>query len=119
MNLQNTEISSRRLELPETLSIEVTTRCNCECCHCFARARSSPPSQLPFEVVKDIIAEGYLIGYRHLHITGGEPLLWPDLFKALDFAFKLQFKTVFLTRMSRIFTNSTKICVNLVSWFIS
>jgi MoaA/NifB/PqqE/SkfB family radical SAM enzyme len=51
---------------------------------------------LPFDLVKEIIVEGHNAGYRHLHITGGEPLLWEGLFEVLDHAFDLGYKTVFL-----------------------
>jgi len=80
----------------QRLGIEVTTRCNISCSHCFARAGNSGPSSLPLELVKEIIAEGYNVGYRHLHITGGEPLLWSNLFEALDYAFDSGYESVFL-----------------------
>jgi MoaA/NifB/PqqE/SkfB family radical SAM enzyme len=82
--------------IKERLSIEVTTHCNIDCSHCFARARNSERSSLPIHLVRDIIYEGYNTGYRHLHITGGEPLLWEGLFEVLDRAFDLGYQTVFL-----------------------
>jgi len=80
----------------ESLSIEVTTHCNSACLHCFVRAGISEPSDLSIDLVKDIISEGYNLDYRHLHITGGEPLLWEGLFETLDYALDLGYKTVFL-----------------------
>lgn len=80
----------------EKLGVEVTTRCNSTCIHCFARATISRYSSLPIDVVKEIIAEGYTVGYRHLHITGGEPLLWEGLFEVLDYAFKKGYETISL-----------------------
>ena len=91
--------------LNNRLSIEVTTRCNIDCTHCFARAGVSKTSSLPLEVAKRIIAEGYHIGYRHLHITGGEPLIWDELFEALDYAFFLGYQTVFLNTNGTLLTN--------------
>lgn len=78
------------------LSIEVTTNCNSPCPHCFARAGISEHSSLPFDLVKVISTEGYNTGYRHFHVTGGEPLLWDGLFDLLDYVFELGYKTVFL-----------------------
>jgi MoaA/NifB/PqqE/SkfB family radical SAM enzyme len=40
--------------------------------------------------------EGYQLGYRHLHITGGEPLLWKGLHEAIDDAFCMGYKSVFM-----------------------
>jgi MoaA/NifB/PqqE/SkfB family radical SAM enzyme len=90
----------------ESLSIEVTNHCKSACRHCFVRARLSEASSLSFEFAKKIIEEGYNIGYRHLHITGGEPLLWQSLFDALDFAFGAGYQTVFLNTNGIFLTES-------------
>jgi MoaA/NifB/PqqE/SkfB family radical SAM enzyme len=87
----------------EKLSIEVTTHCNSACLHCFAHAGISMRSSLSVGLVKEIIAEGYDTGYRHLHITGGEPLLWEGLFEALDYSVGMGYKTVLMN------TNGTPI----------
>ena len=82
--------------IEENLSIEVTTACNSPCPNCFARAGISTHSSLPFDLVKKISTEGYMAGYRHLHVTGGEPLLWDGLFDLLDYVVELGYETVFL-----------------------
>jgi len=82
--------------IEERLGIEVTTHCNISCSHCFARSGVSELSSLAPELVKEILTEGYNIGYRHLHITGGEPLIWKGLFDALDYAYNVGYQTVFL-----------------------
>jgi len=93
-------VSPKKESLPgaihERLGVEVTTRCNIDCAHCFARGGTSSVSTLSIADVREIIAEGYRAGYRHLHITGGEPLLWDGLLEALDYAFAIGYKTVFL-----------------------
>jgi MoaA/NifB/PqqE/SkfB family radical SAM enzyme len=71
----------------ENLSIELTTRCTNECSHCFARTGRVSWPELSFETARDIIEEGFALGYRRLHLTGGEPFLWPriiDLIEAAD-----------------------------------
>jgi MoaA/NifB/PqqE/SkfB family radical SAM enzyme len=80
----------------ESLSIEVTNYCNSACLHCFARAGIVRRSSLSVDLVKGIIAEGHDAGYRHLHITGGEPLLLKGLFETLDYSFDMGYKAVFL-----------------------
>jgi len=86
------------------LSIEVTTHCNIACLHCFARAGISKPSTLPLDLVKGIIAEGYDIGYRRLHLTGGEPLLWKGLWEALDCAFDTGYEVLFMNTNGTLLT---------------
>ncbi len=88
----------------EVLSIEVTTRCNSSCLHCFARSGISRRSSLPVDLVKEIIVEGHDVGYRHLHITGGEPLLWKGLFEALDCGFGVGYETIFMNSNGTLIT---------------
>lgn len=88
----------------EKLAIEVTTCCNGACLHCFAHAGILRRSSLPTGLVKEIIAEGYDAGYRHLHITGGEPLLWKGLFETLDFGFDAGYETIFMNTNGTLIT---------------
>ena len=91
----------------ESLSIEVTTHCNSSCPRCFARAGIAEHSSLSPDLVKEIIREGYTAGYRHLHITGGEPLLWKGLFAVLAFGLKLGYKAIFLNTNGTLFTKDS------------
>jgi MoaA/NifB/PqqE/SkfB family radical SAM enzyme len=50
------------------------------------------------------MAEAYGVGYRHLHITGGEPLLWEGLFEILDFGFSTGYETIFLNTNGTLVT---------------
>jgi MoaA/NifB/PqqE/SkfB family radical SAM enzyme len=88
----------------EELSIEVTNHCNGSCLHCFVRSGLSRPSSLPVDLVKEIMVEGYDAGYRHLHITGGEPLLWEGLFEALDYGFGVGYETIFMNTNGTLIT---------------
>lgn len=90
--------------IEERLGVEVTTRCNIDCSHCFARAGISEPSSLSLGLVREIIDEGYHVGYRHFHITGGEPLLWEGLFEALDYASDTGYQTVFVNTNGTLLT---------------
>jgi MoaA/NifB/PqqE/SkfB family radical SAM enzyme len=92
--------------IEDPLSIEVTTRCNIDCAHCFARAGISERSSLSLELAKEIIDEGYNVGYRHLHFTGGEPLLWEGLIEVLDYAFDVGHQTVFLNTNGTLLSKS-------------
>jgi MoaA/NifB/PqqE/SkfB family radical SAM enzyme len=80
----------------ENLSIEVTTRCTSACRHCFARAGRKNDVELTRKDVEGIITEGIDTGFRYLHLTGGEPLLWPGLFSVMEEALSLGYKGIFL-----------------------
>jgi MoaA/NifB/PqqE/SkfB family radical SAM enzyme len=90
----------------ESLSIEVTNCCNSNCLHCFARAGMLSRSSLSADLVKEIVAEGYDAGYRHLHITGGEPLLWNGLFETLDYCFDRGYEAAFLNTNGTLLTKN-------------
>ena len=88
----------------ENLSIEVTTHCNSACRHCFVRAALSRPSEMSVDLAKDILREGYSLGYRRLHITGGEPLLWKGLFETLDAAFSMGYSRALINTNGTLLT---------------
>jgi len=88
----------------DCLGIEVTTDCNRSCSHCFVRARPTRGASLSPHLVRAIIREGYEAGYRHLHVTGGEPLLWNGLPSIFDYAFSLGYKTGFLNTNGTLLT---------------
>ena len=88
----------------DRLSIEVTTQCNSSCSHCFVRARGPSKSSLSPDLVQTMVREGYEAGYRHLHITGGEPLLWDGLLDIFDYAFALGYQAAFLNTNGTLLT---------------
>jgi len=106
---QNIKEENDKDKYEESLSIEVTNRCNSTCSHCFVRAAISEYSDLSTDLVRKIISEGYRLGYRRLHITGGEPLLWAGLDESLDYAFSLGYEKVFIN------TNGTLLTDGLIS----
>jgi MoaA/NifB/PqqE/SkfB family radical SAM enzyme len=88
----------------DCLSVEVTTHCNSSCSHCFVRARGPRRATLALDLVQTLVGEGYEAGYRHLHVTGGEPLLWDGLPRIFDCAFALGYQTVFLNTNGTLLT---------------
>jgi MoaA/NifB/PqqE/SkfB family radical SAM enzyme len=97
----------------ENLSIEVTTRCTNDCRHCFARAGRENLPELSWVDAQSAVDEAYEIGYRHLHITGGEPLLWPHLFELLDHAAEKGYETCLIN------TNGSLVSSDIANRFAS
>lgn len=112
IDLNNTVALDRSSE--KLLSIEVTSHCNIQCLHCFVNHQMDERVSLSFKVVKSILKEGYDIGYHRLHFTGGEPLLWKDLFKALDYVFYLGYNSVLINTNGTLL--SKEICDELASY---
>jgi MoaA/NifB/PqqE/SkfB family radical SAM enzyme len=91
---------------PALLGVEVTTRCNSACSHCFAQAGSTREDRITPALAETLCREGFAAGFRHLHLTGGEPLLWSGLFGLLETAFDLGYATVFLNTNGLLLTEA-------------
>lgn len=70
---------------PTTASVEVTARCNARCAYCYLQGYSF--TELSTEQLCAAIDKLSKSGVFHLHITGGEPFLRPDILDILCFAF--------------------------------
>ncbi len=80
----------------ENISVELTTRCGNACAHCFVRARGDDRLDMPFETALSVLRDARTAGYRTLHLTGGEPLLWEGLPRLLDEAYGMGFESVYI-----------------------
>lgn len=72
-----------------TIYFYLTEGCNLKCRHCwitpkFQTEKTIWPS-LNFELFKDIIKQGKELGLSGVKLTGGEPLIHPDIDKILDY----------------------------------
>ncbi|MCG8572267.1 MAG: radical SAM protein [Spirochaetes bacterium] len=85
-----------RLINKEALSLEITTHCNLSCPHCFALANITALADMNWNIAQAAMKEGYTLGYRNLHITGGEPFLNKKLFALLDKACNLGYEKIII-----------------------
>lgn len=72
----------------ETIYFYLTEGCNLKCKHCwigpkFQTEKTIWPS-LDFKLFKDIIRQGKKLGLLSVKLTGGEPLIHPEINKILD-----------------------------------
>ncbi len=86
----------------------ITGLCNFKCRHCFLSAPSKRYGQLSTEKCLKIIDELAKCGIMRVSITGGEPLVRPDLFVLLDEIKKKQMI------VSQIYTNGALVDENLL-----
>ncbi len=81
--------------IPLKVVIELTTRCNLRCCHCYVEPKSE--DMLSTSEVKDLLDQLAAEGCMYLVMTGGEILERPDLLEILRYArakqFALELKT--------------------------
>jgi len=85
-NLSRTEAAlaamHRRLTEPATglnnLYLHITFACNLQCTHCYAESGPERSETMPVEQLPRICRDAAELGFRHVVITGGEPLLHPE-----------------------------------------
>ncbi len=76
------------------LFIELTNRCNEKCLHCYAESGPERTSILACEDIQRALVEAKELGADAVQFTGGDPLLHPDLAKAVETAHTLAYENV-------------------------
>jgi radical SAM protein with 4Fe4S-binding SPASM domain len=89
-----------RLEIPISLQLSLTARCNLGCVHCYSVSQAGP--ELSPAEVADLLAQAAAAGTFMLVLTGGEVFCRPDLPAILERALDLRFAT-------KLYTNATLI----------
>jgi radical SAM protein with 4Fe4S-binding SPASM domain len=76
----------------EELCLEITSECLLDCIHCSTEAGIGR-ERLDTNVVKRIIDDFESLKGKELEISGGEPLLHPDIWKILEYCKNRSFET--------------------------
>ena len=93
------------------LSIEITHDCSISCNFCSSNARcvnrhstnsEQPQRMLSFETIKNLLVEGKQCGARVFSLSGGEPLIYPNLWEVMDYAQSLNYKFLLYTSGSEL-----------------
>lgn len=70
---------------PGALTIYLLNQCNLSCMHCYMDAVPSPEKILPKDLILRSLSEVEQLGIGAVNLTGGEPLLYPDLAEILQY----------------------------------
>ena len=91
-----------QLSAPLTVYLGATEGCNLACSHC--QADSAPGTLRPVEreLMEALFREQHELGAMQVHVTGGEPLLHPELLAGLDVAFSLGLNVLLTTNATLI-----------------
>lgn len=88
----------------QTINIEVTSRCNQRCIHCYAFSDFSCKDELSVNKQMDIIMDAKRLGFKTIQFIGGEPLLKKNaVLRLINYAKSLGFKWI------QLYTNGTLI----------
>lgn len=81
-----------------TLRIVLTTQCNYKCKYCFAEGEQDKQVRiLPLEKLKPILKIAKEFGINKIKLTGGEPLLYPEMEELLKYIREIDIPYVDLT----------------------
>ena len=78
----------------EQLFIELTSRCNERCVHCYAESTPERTEELPARAVAEVIDAGARLGFRTVQLTGGDPLIADAFLDAAARATDRRYETV-------------------------
>lgn len=70
--------------VPVHIYIEVTAKCNFYCSHCYREAGQQRSEFLDFKILKSFLPRLSQLGLKAVEITGGEPLLHPEILPILN-----------------------------------
>lgn len=79
------------------LEVHPSRRCNLACAHCSTASGPREEEALPKAVLLAAIRDAAALGYRQVAVSGGEPLLSPDLLSILRRARALELVTTVTT----------------------
>lgn len=85
--INNSFVSNDCFSFPRTIYWECTEKCNFHCLHCYSSSESTKKTRgLTLAQVKKMVNELDSRGAEFLSIGGGEPLLYPDIYKTIAYA---------------------------------
>lgn len=83
--------------LLKELKLEVTHVCHLQCIHCSSLAGAECTRQMKWDDFKRIIDEAHKLNVEEITISGGEPLCWQSLPRAVRYIVKLKMKLTLYT----------------------
>jgi radical SAM protein with 4Fe4S-binding SPASM domain len=87
---------------PFEIEIQLTSRCNLKCGHCFGGFSSASKAIMPLKHVQQILDDMVERQIPRVTFSGGEPLLYPDLETCIRYAAQRDLDTRLLTNGSLI-----------------
>lgn len=88
------------------LRISVTDRCNLRCSYCMPEGVEEPPYRLlSAQEILWVVSAAESMGIRHIRLTGGEPLLRPDLLKIVRGISDIGIEDISLTTNGTMLSN--------------
>lgn len=101
-------LSNTRLPKVSTLVLELLTRCNFRCRHCYLGKSLWSKEALKYSLIQTLLRSAKEMGVQRVQITGGNPLLHPDIMRILNILKDYSFEII-------LFSNGTKLTMELLA----
>lgn len=105
-----TDTKVKHLRSLDFLWVELTSKCNLQCVHCYAESGPHMPllMTMRYQDWQNLLSDAYTRGCRQVQFIGGEPLLHPNLHELIRDARHIGYEFI------EVFTNGTMLND---SWF--
>ena len=80
-----------------TLILEVLTKCNFHCRHCYLGDRLYSKERLEVSLLHNILLDAKKLGVNRVQITGGNPSLHPDIIDIIGLLRRHSFKIIYFS----------------------
>ena len=100
-----------------SLSLEITSKCNFRCVHCFVENRQLANSHqyLSLDQIKTVLEQAHNMNVFKITVTGGEPFLHPQIIEILQEIKKHNFICYVLSNGTLINENNISVIKNCVN----
>ena len=82
---------------PTTLFLDITSKCQCRCRHCYNNSGEAACDELSTQEIDGILNDFAQIGGLELRLSGGEPTLHPDFQHFVEVADRLSLRTILVS----------------------
>src|SRR5690606_12895269 len=79
------------------LNLLISKRCNLHCRMCDYRLGSLFTKELTIDQIKDLIHDAVDLGLEQLELSGGEPMLYKDIYKVIEYGKSFGLKIMMMT----------------------
>lgn len=81
--------------------LEITSKCNLHCNYCYNDSQING-SQLALDKIKNLMQYSVSVGVNNMAISGGEPLLHPDIISIIEYAANINMHLYIITNGSML-----------------
>jgi MoaA/NifB/PqqE/SkfB family radical SAM enzyme len=68
----------------DKFTLEITQQCPNKCMHCSSNSTPNVETKIPLEQAKHLVNEAVDLGAKNIVLSGGEPLIYPNLFSLVE-----------------------------------